>query len=75
MDACTQPGQVGELRGREGLYSSHLARPSRPTPPRALAPGEREAVLDTLHSERFMDHAPAEIHSTLLDEGTYLCLE
>jgi putative transposase len=49
------------------------SRPSWPTPPRALAPGEREAVLDTLHSERFMDHAPAEIHSTLLDEGTYLC--
>jgi putative transposase len=45
----------------------------RPAPPRALTPGEREAVLGTLNSERFMDHAPAEVHATLLDEDTYLC--
>ena len=45
----------------------------RPAPPRALAPDERAAVLDTLHCERFMDHAPAQVHATLLDEGTYLC--
>jgi len=48
-------------------------RPPRPAPPRALAPCEREAVLDTLHCERFMDHAPAQVHATLLDEGIYLC--
>jgi transposase-like protein len=24
-DACTEPGAVGELLRREGLYSSHLA--------------------------------------------------
>ena len=45
----------------------------RPTPPRALAPVERQAVVETLHSERFIDQAPAEVHATLLDEGTYLC--
>lgn len=45
----------------------------RPAPPRALDAVERQAVLDTLHSERFLDHAPAQIHATLLDEGTYLC--
>ena len=45
----------------------------RPRSPRALGPGEREGVLDTLHSERFMDHAPAQVHATLLDEGIYLC--
>ena len=49
------------------------ARRPRPAPTRALAPGEREAVLDTLHCERFMDHAPAQVHATLLDEGKYLC--
>ena len=49
------------------------SRPPRPAPPRALAPGERDVVLATLHSERFMDHAPAQVHATLLDEGTYLC--
>jgi putative transposase len=30
-------------------------------------------VLATLHSERFLDRAPAQVHATLLDEGTYLC--
>ena len=30
-------------------------------------------MLDTLHSERFIDQAPAQVHATLLDEGTYLC--
>jgi putative transposase len=45
----------------------------RPTPPRALSPEERQTVLDTLHSERFVDKAPAEVYATLLDEKTYLC--
>jgi putative transposase len=45
----------------------------RPSPPRALAPAERQQVLDQLHSERFRDRAPAEVFATLLDEGTYLC--
>jgi putative transposase len=45
----------------------------RPTPERALSAAERQAVLDTLHSEPFADKAPAEVWATLLDEGTYLC--
>ena len=45
----------------------------RPSPPRALAPAERQRVLEVLHSERFRDKAPAEVFATLLDEGTYLC--
>jgi len=45
----------------------------RPTPPRALDPVERQLVLTTLNSERFLDQAPAQVHATLLDEGTYLC--
>lgn len=40
--------------------------------PRALAEGERRAVLDVLHSPRFVDAAPAEVYAVLLDEGTYL---
>ena len=46
---------------------------ARPAPPRALAPGERHLVLDTLHAERFLDQAPAQVHAALLDEGVYLC--
>ncbi len=48
-----------------------VARP-RPTPPRALDPLERQGILDLLHT-RFVDQAPAQVHATLLDEGTYLC--
>jgi putative transposase len=44
-----------------------------PTPARALAPTERQAVLDVLHSERFCDRSPVEVHATLLEEGQYLC--
>ena len=44
----------------------------RPTPARALTDVERQGVLDLLHT-RFVDQAPAQMHATLLDEGTYLC--
>jgi len=47
----------------------------RPTPPNALTPDERAAVLDVLHGERFVDRAPAQAWATLLDEGTYLASE
>jgi len=54
-------------------------RPPNPTPKaprrqaRALSAAERAHVLATLHEDRFVDLAPAEIYATLLDEGTYLC--
>ncbi len=47
----------------------------RPKPPRALSVREREAVLEELHSERFVDCAPAQVWATLLDEGRYLASE
>ena len=40
---------------------------------RALLDAERDEVLSTLNSDRFVDKAPAEVFATLLDEGTYLC--
>ena len=49
------------------------SRLPRPAPPRALAPAEREAILGTLHCERFIDHAPAQVHATLLDEVDLIC--
>jgi len=45
----------------------------RPAPPRTLDPEERKAVLEVLHSERFVDVAPREVVATLLDEGVYHC--
>jgi putative transposase len=47
----------------------------RPRPARALSGDERTAVLETLHSERFVDASPAATYATLLDEGTYLASE
>lgn len=40
---------------------------------RTLSADERQEVLDVLHSERFVDQAPAEVYGTLLDEGVYHC--
>jgi putative transposase len=45
----------------------------RPRPERALSEREQQQVLDLLHSERFVDQSPAEVHASLLDEGVYLC--
>ncbi len=52
-------------------------RPKRPKSPpaRALSGEEREAVLEELHSERFIDCSPAQTWATLLDEGRYLASE
>jgi putative transposase len=54
-----------------GRRPAAVGRP-RPAPPRALNGVERQGVLDLLHT-RFIDQAPAQVHATLLDEGTYLC--
>jgi putative transposase len=63
-------------------YRRHRASPPPPRPvpvphagrvqPRALSQAERQAILGTLHCERFADLAPAEVWATLLDEGIYL---
>ena len=63
-------------------YRRHRASPApaRPAPvphrdraqPRALAPAERQAILDVLHAPRFADLAPGEVWAILLDEGVYL---
>lgn len=42
-------------------------------PPLALETAETQAILETLHSERFMDQSPYEVYATLLDEGRYFC--
>jgi putative transposase len=47
-------------------------KPARARHPRSLDPHERQAILDTLNSERFCDASPAEVHATLLEEDTYL---
>ena len=75
-EALTMP-RASFYRNRPGL-SKRISRkengdPSPKENPRALRPLERQAVLDLLHSERFVDAAPETVYATLLDEGSYLC--
>ncbi len=75
----TKPACAALGVSRSTVYRHRRPRPrAAPTPrstPRQLAAPEQRAVLDTLHSERFVNTAPAEVFATLLDEGTYLCSE
>ena len=45
----------------------------RPTPSWSLSREEQQKVLETLHTDRFIDQSPREVYATLLDEGLYLC--
>jgi len=55
----------------EAPTDSHTARR---TSHRALSHEERETILDTLHSPRFVDKSPAQVFATLLDQDDeYLC--
>ena len=60
---------------REKLRRERPAMDPRPRPasPRALSPPEKEAIVEVLHSQRFVDKAPATVWAELLDEGRYLC--
>jgi putative transposase len=83
IEAVTTKGETTALCQSVGLARATLyrrRRPARSSTPgprapssRALVPAERQAVLDILHSERFLDQSPAEVHATLLEEQTYLC--
>jgi len=66
-------------KARATLYRRR--RPAPPAEPLARAPvvhpaalsvAEREEVLAVLHSDRFVDKAPAQVWAVLLDEGRYL---
>lgn len=74
--ACLAVGRPRATHYRHHRKSPASPRAPRQEParqPRALTPDEETQVLEVLHSERFVDMAPAEIHAVLLDEGTYLC--
>jgi transposase InsO family protein len=40
--------------------------------PRRLGEDERKAILEVLHSERFVDQPPPEVYAALLSQGVYL---
>ena len=62
---------------RSTLYRQRRPKPARalrprPSPARRLSDPERAAILEVLHSERFLDQPPAEVYATLLEEGVFL---
>src|SRR5690348_5003261 len=75
--ACAAVGAPQASYYRRHRVSPPPVRPA-PVPhrdrhqPRALAPAERQAILDLLHSDRFADAAPPEVWAALLDDGVYL---
>ena len=83
IEAVTTIGATAALCRSDGLARATLYRRRRPArsststvraaSSRALGLAERQAVLDVLHSERFVDQSPAEVQATLLEEHTYLC--
>jgi putative transposase len=73
--ACAALAVSRATHYRRRLGPRHGPPAPRPTPARALSPDERATVLETLHADRFIDAAPAEVVATLLDEGTYLASE
>ncbi len=77
QDVGVKPACAALGVSRATYYRRQSPPPSpqqpRPTPARALSPAEREAVLATLDSDRFVNSAPEAVHAALLDEGKYLC--
>jgi putative transposase len=73
--ACDALGlsRAGVYRRRARLARPPSAARPRPRPPRALDEAERQTVLEVLNQPRFVDRAPAEVYTTLLDQGIYLC--
>jgi putative transposase len=73
--ACRALGAAPATIYRRRRPPEPRPRRPRPVPARALSDAEREAVLDVLHSPRFVDCSPAQVWATLLDEGRYLASE
>ena len=79
VEACEALGvpraSYYRAQGRVSLEEPASRSDTRPrkTSPRALTREEEHAVLDVLHSPRFVDLSIPQVWATLLDEGDYLC--
>jgi putative transposase len=64
-------GTLYRHRARAVQPAAEVASP--PPPPLKLDEQERQAVLELLHSPRFVDASPHSVYATVLGEGRYLC--
>ena len=72
VQACNALGISRATLYRQTQPAKPASVPERRPSPRRLGDPERQALLDTLHSEEFVDQPPAEIYATLLSRGVYL---
>ena len=76
--ACTAVGlaRATWYRNQKKASAEPTPEPKRPRrrghQPRELSPAEKDRLNEVMHSDEFVDKAPAEIYATLLDEGIYL---
>jgi putative transposase len=78
-DPAIQIAQACEALGVSRSTVYRRTTPPRPPSyitramnPRRLGEDERKAILDVLHSERFMDQPPPEVYAALLSQGVYM---
>ncbi len=70
--ACAALGISRATLYRQTRPASLASLPMRARSPRGLGDAERQALIDVLHSEEFVDQPPQEVYATLLSRGTYL---
>ena len=72
VQACAALGVSRATLYRQTAPPSPPSCAVRAPSPRRLDESERQAVLDVLHSEPFVDQPPPEVYATLLSRGIYL---
>jgi putative transposase len=70
--ACAALGLSRATLYRNTQLAKPAARHAYAPNPRRLSDLERQAVLDVMHSEEFVDQPPAEVYGRLLSRGVYL---
>lgn len=70
--ACSVLGLPRATARRELAPRPQGPRRRRPPSPRKLAAAENTHLMELLHSERFADQTPRQVHAELLDDGVYV---
>jgi putative transposase len=70
--ACRLTGRSRASHYRDARGPVHGPPAPRCQPPNKLSDAEFDALLDVLHSDEFVDLAPAQVWAILLDGGTYM---
>jgi putative transposase len=70
--ACAALGVSRATLYRATQPAAPPAGSPRPPSPRRLSDEERQAIVDALHSEEFVDQPPTEVYARLLSRGVYL---